>query len=61
MVYDLWIVLAISVVGMFAGWALGYFAGNKLAAAKIAEAELKAKSIIKDAEKDASNINQLIP
>lgn len=55
---DLWIVVALSVVGMFAGWALGYFAGNKLAGTRIAEAELKAKSIIKDAEKDASNIKK---
>ncbi|MFC2130053.1 ribonuclease Y [Bacteroidota bacterium] len=55
---ELWIVVALSVVGLFAGWAIGYFAGNKLAGAKIAEAELRSKSIIKDADNEAKNIKK---
>ncbi|MFH1050874.1 MAG: ribonuclease Y [bacterium] len=55
---DLWIVVGLSVLGLFVGWAFGYFAGNKVAASKIKEAELRALSILKDAEKEANNIKK---
>jgi ribonucrease Y len=55
---ELWIVVGLSVVGLLAGWAIGYFAGNKLSNSKIAEAEQRSKSIIRDAEKEANNIKK---
>jgi len=55
---NLWIVVGLSIIGLFVGWALGYFAGSKLAASKIKEAELRTQSILKDAEKEANNIKK---
>ena len=55
---ELWIVVGLSVVGLLAGWAIAYMAGNKMANSKIAEAEQRAKGIIKDGHKEASNIRK---
>ncbi len=55
---ELWIAIVLSVVGLFAGWLIGYLAGNKMAASKISEAEQRSKSIVKDAEKEANNIKK---
>ena len=55
---NLWIVVGLSILGLFVGWAFGYFAGNKLAASKMKEAELRTKSLLKDAEKEAANIKK---
>lgn len=55
---ELWIVVGLSIIGIFAGWAIGYFAGNKLSAAKIQESEERAKSIIRDANSEAKNIKK---
>jgi ribonuclease Y len=56
--YQIWITVGVSIVGLLAGWAIGYFAGNKIAASKIFEAESRVQSILKDAEKDANNIKK---
>ena len=55
---ELWIIVGLSILGIFAGWAIGYFAGNKLSMAKIKEAEERSKSIIRDAQNDAKNIKK---
>ncbi len=45
--------LILSVVGLVLGFALSYFAGSRMASAKVAEAELRAKSVIDEADKEA--------
>ncbi len=45
--------LILSVVGLVLGFALAYFAGTRVAAAKVAEADTRAKSVIEDADKEA--------
>jgi len=55
---ELWIVVGLSIVGLFAGLAFGYYTGNKIAKTKITEAESRAANIIKDAQKEANNIKK---
>jgi len=55
---ELWIVVGLSILGLFAGLAFGYFIGNKVAKTKITEAESRAEIIIKDAQKEANNIKK---
>ena len=55
---ELWIVVGLSVVGLFTGWMVAYFAGNKLATSRIVEAEKRAAGIVKDGEKEANNIKK---
>lgn len=50
--------LIIAIVGAVAGFAIAYFIGKKAANAKIIEAELKAKSIVVDAEKEGENVKK---
>ncbi len=45
--------LILSVIGLVLGFALSYFAGSRMAAAKVAEAELRAKSVVDEADKEA--------
>lgn len=52
------LIVVASVVGLIAGFAAAYFIAGKSASAKIAQAEESAKSILKDAEKDANNIKK---
>ncbi len=52
------LIVLLSLVGIIAGFAISYFAGNKLSNAKIVEAEQSAKNILKDAEKDANNLKK---
>ncbi|MBL7998798.1 MAG: ribonuclease Y [Candidatus Kapabacteria bacterium] len=50
--------IILSGVGLLLGFGIAYFAGNRLAAAKIAEAEQRSKSIIDDAEAEAKQIKK---
>ncbi|MBX7156496.1 MAG: ribonuclease Y [Bacteriodetes bacterium] len=52
---DYTMLILLSGVGLVLGFAIAYFAGNKLAAAKISEAEQRSKVILDEAEKDAKN------
>lgn len=52
---DLTLVVGLSVAGLVLGFFMAYFAGNKLAAAKITDAEQRSKLIIEEAEKEAKN------
>ncbi len=51
-------IILFSVVGLIAGFAISYIIGNKAAAAKIKDAEGSVKNLIKEAEKEASNIKK---
>jgi ribonuclease Y len=51
-------IVVLSLIGLVAGFAISYFAGNKISAAKIAEAELSSANLIKEAEKDAAAIKK---
>ncbi len=53
-----YLILSLSLVGLLVGWALSYFAGNRIVATKIKEAEERAKNLIKDAQKEANNIKK---
>lgn len=48
----------LSLLGFIVAFAIASFTGKKLSAAKITEAEIKAKSIVNDAEKDAINVKK---
>jgi ribonuclease Y len=50
--------ILISVIGAAVGFAIAYFLGKSVAKRNILEAELKAKSIIVDAEKEGENIKK---
>ncbi len=52
------LIIILSVVGLIAGFGVSNFITSKLSKAKIAEAELSAKNIIKDAEKEANNVKK---
>jgi ribonuclease Y len=51
-------IILLSVVGLVAGFAIAYFAGNKAAAAKIAEAESRAKLILEEADLEGKNLKK---
>lgn len=51
-------IVILSIVGLIAGFLVGWFVGNKAIKQKINEAEQTVKNIIKDAEKEASNIKK---
>jgi ribonuclease Y len=52
------LIVLLSFAGLVIGFAIAYFAGNKISAAKIAEAEQNASSIIKEAEKEAKGLKK---
>lgn len=54
---ELMIVL-LSMVGLVAGFVIAYFAGNKISAARIIEAEKSAKQILVDAKKEAQHVKK---
>jgi len=51
-------IILLSLVGLVVGFAISYFAGNKLTAQKISQAEQSAKNLLTEAEKDANNIKK---
>lgn len=51
-------IVLLSVAGLIVGFVVSYLIGSKSAATKIADAQLKVKDILKEAEKDASNIKK---
>lgn len=51
-------IVILSIVGLIAGFLVGWFVGNKAIKQKINEAEQTVKNMIKDAEKEASNIKK---
>lgn len=51
-------IILLSVAGLLAGFAIAYFAGNKAAAAKIAEAETRAKLILEEADLEGKNLKK---
>jgi ribonucrease Y len=51
-------IVVVSIVGLFIGFAVAYFVGNKVAGTKIVEAEKDAKKVLKDADKEANNIKK---
>jgi ribonuclease Y len=52
------LIVVFSLIGLVVAFAISYFASNKLFAAKIQEATERGANIIKDAEKEASNIKK---
>jgi ribonuclease Y len=52
------LIIALGLVLSIAGFAIAYFTGNKLAAAKLTEAEQNSKLILKDADKEAANLKK---
>ncbi|MFP4528323.1 MAG: ribonuclease Y [Candidatus Kapaibacterium sp.] len=52
------LIVLLSFAGLAIGFAISYFAGNKLSAAKIREAEQNSASIIKEADKEAKSIKK---
>ena len=51
-------IVLLSLAGLIAGFAISYFAGNRLSQGKIKEAELSVQNLIKDAENNANNIKK---
>ncbi len=51
-------IIILSIVGLIVGFGLSYFAGNKAAAAKIADAEQRKKAILDEADKEAKAIKK---
>lgn len=51
-------VIVLGLAGLLAGFAISYFIGKKLAAAKLSEAEQQSAILIKDAESEAKNIKK---
>lgn len=51
-------IVLLSVAGLIVGFVVSYLIGSKSAATKITDAHLKVKDILKEAEKDASNIKK---
>ncbi len=52
------IFIIIGIISVVVGFAVAYFIGTKIAAAKISEAEQNAKLMLKDAEKEAANLKK---
>jgi len=52
------LILGLSFVGLVIGYLVSSFASKKITSAKITEAELKAKGIVLDSEKEASRIKE---
>lgn len=50
--------ILLSVLGLVAGFGIAYWAGTKVAKAKLSEAEQNGKLLLKEAEKEASNIKK---
>lgn len=50
--------IIISVVGLILGFGIAYFAGNRLAASKMADAQQRAKTIIDEAEVEAKQVKK---
>lgn len=50
--------LIVAIVVALSGFAISFFIGKKVVSTKILEAELKAKSIIVDAEKEGENVKK---
>jgi len=51
-------IVVLSLVGLIVGFVIAYFAGNKLSAARILEADKNAKQILIDAEKEAQHFKK---
>lgn len=51
-------IVVLSLIGMIVGFAIAYFASNRLFAAKIDEGKQTAQSIIKEADKEANNLKK---
>jgi ribonuclease Y len=52
------IIVGLSLVGLLAGFAIAYFAGRRLAAEKVSEAERQARRILEDAEREAKALKK---
>jgi ribonuclease Y len=52
------IIVGLSLVGLLAGFAIAYFAGRRLAAEKISEAERQARRVLEDAEREAKALKK---
>ncbi len=51
-------IIILSLVGLVVGFAISYFAGNKISAQKISEAESGSKKLLIEAEKEANNLKK---
>ena len=51
-------IVLLSVMGLIAGFAISYFAGNRLTSAKVKDAENRGQNLIKEAEKEANNLKK---
>ena len=51
-------IIILSIVGLVVGFGLSYFAGNKAAAAKIADAEQRKKAMLDEADKESKAIKK---
>ncbi|MES2767065.1 MAG: ribonuclease Y [Bacteroidota bacterium] len=51
-------IILLSLVGLVAGFGIAYFAGNKAAAAKISEAEARAKLVLEEADLEGKNMKK---
>jgi ribonuclease Y len=51
-------IVGLSLVGLLAGFAIAYFAGRRLAAEKISEAERQARRVLEDAEREAKALKK---
>ncbi|MFA6570029.1 MAG: ribonuclease Y [Bacteroidota bacterium] len=52
------LIIIVSAIGLIVGFVLSYFAGNKLTATKIREAEQRSQQLLKDSEKEAANLKK---
>ncbi len=52
------IIVGLSLVGLLAGFAIAYFAGRRLAAEKVSEAERQARRVLEDAEREAKALKK---
>jgi ribonuclease Y len=52
------IIIGLSLVGLLAGFAIAYFAGRRLAAEKVSEAERQARRVLEDAEREAKALKK---
>ena len=51
-------IVGLSLVGLLAGFAIAYFAGRRLAAEKVSEAERQARRVLEDAEREAKALKK---
>ncbi len=52
------IIVGLSLVGLLAGFAIAYFAGRRLAAERVSEAERQARRMLEDAEREAKALKK---